>query len=169
MAHGPSQRNAFRRRRNAQTDYRRRLRLLKSGAPRAIVRVSNTQVTCALARFEEDGDEIITSFTGSRLRTHGWPENASAKSIPACYLAGYALGKQALARGHDNAVLDIGLSSSSRGSRAFAALKGMLDAGLEIPHGESVLPSEERINGEHIDGFSSEVAAVRAKIEEAFA
>jgi large subunit ribosomal protein L18 len=33
----------------------------------------------------------------------------------------------------------------------FAALKGMVDAGLEIPHGDQVLPDEDRINGAHID------------------
>ena len=33
----------------------------------------------------------------------------------------------------------------------FAALKGMVDAGMEIPHGESVLPDDDRINGSHID------------------
>jgi len=51
----------------------------------------------------------------------------------------------------------------------FAALKGMVDAGLEIPHGDSVLPEEDRINGAHIDdSYASVVEATKTKIEEAF-
>jgi len=66
-------------------------------------------------------------------------------------------------------VLDIGLAAISNGNRVFAALKGMVDAGLEIPHGESVLPVESRLNGEHIDeSYASVVEATKSKIEEAF-
>ena len=45
----------------------------------------------------------------------------------------------------------------------------MIDAGLEIPHGEDVLPSEDRINGEHIgDSYGKAIEACKKKIEEAF-
>ena len=150
MAYGKKQRNNYRRRLESKTDYHRRLRLLKGGVPRAIVRVSNTQITCQLANYTKDGDAILASFTGADLASHGYPSDASKKSVPACYLAGFGLGKKAKSSGINEAILDIGLSSASSGSRAFSALKGMIDAGLEIPHGESILPSEGRINGEHI-------------------
>ena len=39
----------------------------------------------------------------------------------------------------------------------------MIDAGLDIPHGTSVLPSEERLNGRHIDDSLS--SSVEASIE----
>ena len=39
MASGPRQRNQYRRRRSGETDYRRRLKLLKSGECRAVVRI----------------------------------------------------------------------------------------------------------------------------------
>ena len=62
--------------------------------------------------------------------------------------------------------MDIGLAASSGGSRAYAALKGMIEAGLEIPHSEDVLPSEGRINGEHIDeALSKAVEATKKSIE----
>jgi hypothetical protein len=32
----------------------------------------------------------------------------------------------------------------------YAALKGAIDAGLKIPYNEEILPSEDRIKGEHI-------------------
>lgn len=161
MAHGKSQRLRFKRRRNGKTDYRRRLRMLRGGIPRAVVRVSNTQVTCQLVKFGMDGDRVLASITGKGIADkYGWPSDASRKSVPACYVAGYALAKSAMADGHDEAILDIGLAASSPGSRVFAALRGMVDAGLDVPHGEGVLPDDDRINGTHID--ESVAAAVEA-------
>ena len=111
----------------------------------------------------------MASFTGADLASHGYPSDASKKSVPACYLAGFGLGKKAKSSGINEAILDIGLSSASSGSRAFSALKGMIDAGLEIPHGESILPSEGRINGEHIsESLSKTLEKTKKSIEGAF-
>ena len=42
----------------------------------------------------------------------------------------------------------------------------MIDAGLEIPHGESILPSEDRINGEHIsESLSKALDKTKKSIE----
>jgi len=169
MAHGKRQRNNYRRRLESKTDYHRRLRLLKSGAPRAVVRISNSQITCQLTNYSKDGDHVLTSFTGKDLQKHGYPNDASKKSVPASYLAGFALGKKAISNGINEAILDIGLSSASSGSRVFSALKGMVDAGLEVPHGEEILPSDERINGEHIsDSLSKVLEKTKKSIEVAF-
>ena len=170
MAQGPRQRNQFRRRKNGETDYRRRLKLLRSGVARAVVRISNTRTTCQIVNWQFDGAMVELSSTGDDLVSRfGWPESNSRKNLPASYLVGYALGKSTLAAGHDEAVLDIGLAASSTGARVFAALKGMIDAGLEIPHGESVLPSEERLSGAHInDSYSASIEATKSKIEEAY-
>jgi len=88
------------------------------------------------------------------------------KNTSAAYLTGYLAGKLALQKGIKEAILDIGLQRPVKGSRVFAALKGLLDAGLEIPHGEDIFPSEERIKGLHI---SEEVGKmfeeVKAKME----
>ena len=152
MAHGKNQRLRFKRRREGETDYRRRMKLLRGDSPRAVVRISNTQTMCQLVEFNPDGDIVIASVNGKTLvEKYSWPEDASRKSIPASYLTGFALAKHAMSSGYESAILDIGLSASSKGSRVFAALKGMIDAGLEIPHGEEVLPDEDRINGMHID------------------
>ena len=79
-------------------------------------------------------------------------------------------GKKALASGVKSAVLDIGLAASSTGNRVYAALKGMVDAGLDIPHGEAVLPSEDRISGRHIsESLESSLESTKASIEEAYA
>ena len=94
------------------------------------------------------------------------PSDASRKSVPACYLAGMALAKSALAAGHSEAILDIGLAAASRGSRTFAALRGMVESGLEVPHSEDVLPSDDRVNGSHIgDDLAKAVAATKKSIQ----
>ena len=163
-------RTIFRRRLSATTDYRRRLRLLKSGMPRAVIRISNTRTTAQITSYHKDGDVVVATVTGSDLTSrYGWPEDLSKKSVPASYLVGFALGKAALAAGHDEAVLDIGLAASTPGNRVYAALRGMVDAGLEVPHGEDVLPEDERVNGAHIDeSIADKVEACRTSIEEAY-
>jgi large subunit ribosomal protein L18 len=63
-------------------------------------------------------------------------------------------------------VLDIGLKEPTKGSGVFAALKGMVDAGLEIPHGKDVLPSKERLMGKHIgDDVEKMVQNVKTRME----
>jgi large subunit ribosomal protein L18 len=77
-----------------------------------------------------------------------------------------ALAKSALAAGHSEAILDIGLAAASRGSRAFAALRGMVECGLEIPHSEEVLPSDDRVSGSHIgDDLAKAVEATKKSIQ----
>ena len=143
--------------------------MLRGGIPRAVVRVSNTQVTCQVVEYSPGGDKILAEVkTSSLTENHGWPIDASRKSIPASYLTGFAVGKKAIAAGCETAILDIGLAASTKGNRAYAALKGMIDAGLEIPHGEDVLPSEDRIMGSHIDdSLASSVESRKKSIEEA--
>ena len=79
------------------------------------------------------------------------------------------MGKEAISKGCTEAVLDIGLAGSTVGGRVFSALKGMIDAGMEIPHSEVVLPKDDRIDGEHIsDKVGSAVELTKSKIEGAY-
>ena len=65
--------------------------------------------------------------------------------------------------------VEIGLAASTPGNRVYAALRGMVDAGLEVPHGEDVLPDDDRVNGAHIDeSIADKVEACRTTIEEAY-
>jgi large subunit ribosomal protein L18 len=109
-------------------------------------------------------------MTGSDLvKKYGWPSNRSLKSVPASYLVGFAMGKAAVAAGSSEAVLDIGLAANTRGGRVYAALKGMSDAGLEIPHSEDVYPEEGRLNGGHIDDkIAGEIETTKKTIEGAY-
>jgi large subunit ribosomal protein L18 len=104
------------------------------------------------------GDEVIVSAHSSELtKTYGWQANCG--NISAAYLTGLLCGYRAVARGVKKAVLDIGLQSPSRGARVFAALKGALDAGVTIPHGENVLPDEKRIHGQHIVDYANHLSS----------
>ena len=48
-------------------------------------------------------------------------------------------------------ILDIGRYPPIKGSKVFAALKGVVDAGVECPYDEDKLPSEDRLLGKHIN------------------
>ena len=167
---GNNRRSIFRRRKAGLTDYRRRLKLLRGNKARAVVRISNTRTTCQLVTWAADGDLVAVSMTGSDLvKKYGWPDKRSLKSVPASYLVGFAMGKAALASGTDEAVLDIGLAANTRGGRVYAALKGMSDAGLHIPHSDDVYPDEGRLNGAHIDeGLAAEIETTKTTIEGAY-
>ena len=61
------------------------------------------------------------------------------------------------------------MAASTRGGRVYAALKGMSDAGLDIPHSEDVYPDEDRLNGAHIDGgLAGEIETTKNTIEGAY-
>ena len=164
---GTRRRSVFRRRQSGQTDYHRRLKLLRGKKARAVVRVSNTRVTCQMVNWNAGGDIVLASVTGGDLsKKYDWPSEFSQKSVPACYLAGYALGKESISKGCTDAVLDIGLAGSTPGGRVFSALKGMIDAGMEIPHSGEIFPEDDRINGQHInDKMAAAVEATKNKIE----
>ena len=97
---------------------------------------------------------MIASAHSSELRKkYGWL--GSLKNLPAAYLTGLLCGFKALNKGVKKAILDIGLHSPSKGARVFAVLKGCVDAGVEIPHSEEILPDENRIKGQHISDYAS--------------
>lgn len=149
MSDGPRYRVHFRRRREGRTDYRVRLKLLKSGRPRAVVRLSGRRVRVALVGFDLSGDRVLAAADSSELGGIDFPASSLA-STPAAYLTAYLAGLRAKASGNDEAVLDLGISHPSAGGRLSAALKGLLDSGLDIPHGDEGFPAAERLNGTHL-------------------
>jgi large subunit ribosomal protein L18 len=150
VSRGPRYRVPFRRRREGRTDYRRRLKLLLSDMPRAVVRVSNARVRVSLTVFDPVGDRVVAAADSAELLPLGFPE-ASLRTTPAAYLTGYLAGLRAKSAGAGGAVLDAGLRHPTPGGRVLSALKGLLDAGVELPHGEkSAFPSKDRLNGRHL-------------------
>jgi len=166
MVQGPRARVPFRRRREGRTDYRRRLRLLRSGQVRAVVRKSLNQTQVQIVAYDERGDRIVASAVSGELKELGW--TSSAGNVPAAYLTGRLAGRRASEKGVKTAILDLGVHHPSAGGRLFAAAKGLVDAGLDIPHGEGVFPSDDRIAGRHLgEARAKAIADVRAKLEAA--
>ncbi len=165
MARNARHKVPFRRRREGKTDYRARLALIKSKVPRAVVRRSLKNINVQFIEFHMEGDRILAAATTMELKKYGWSH--ATCNVPAAYLTGYIAGKRALKNGVEHAVLDIGLMRPTNGNRSFAALKGMIDAGMEIPHSDDILPSEERIQGAHLD-VEQDFEKVMSSIKEAF-
>jgi len=152
---GPRYKVPFRRRREGKTDYRARYRMLLSQRIRAVVRKSRRNIIIQFVKAELKGDKTLSTTRSLELRKFGW--NFSGGNIPAAYLTGYLAGLKALKAGINEAILDIGPQRSTRGGRLYAALKGMIDAGLDIPYSENVLPSLNRIQGQHIASYAEKL------------
>jgi len=158
MARGPRYNVPFRRRREGKTDYRLRLRLVRSGLPRLVVRGSLKNMLVQVVRADIVGDRVVASAHSRELvRDYGW--RGPCGNLPAAYLTGLLCGYKALAKGVKEAVLDIGLQAPTKGARVFAALKGFLDAGLSVRHGEEILPDEDRVSGRHIAEYAAKLSA----------
>ncbi|MHA1865777.1 MAG: 50S ribosomal protein L18 [Candidatus Heimdallarchaeaceae archaeon] len=149
--HGPLYRMPFRRRREQKTDYGQRTRLLKSGKIRVAIRPSNKALRIQFIRSQQGGDQTITQVLSKDLAQYGW--DIATSNMPAAYLTGFLAGKRALKADIGEAILDIGTLEALPKTRLFAALKGIVDAGVEIPYGEKMIPDEERIRGEHIANY----------------
>jgi large subunit ribosomal protein L18 len=166
MAEGPRYHIPFRRRREGKTNYRSRLALLKSKKPRAVVRKSISGTTIQLIDYDPEGDRVLAQASYKDLKKLGW--KYSLKDVSASYLVGLMAGIRAKRAEIPEAVLDIGLLEPTRGNRAFAALKGMVDAGLEIPHSENIFPEEDRLLAKQKDikGFDKDFETMKSKIME---
>lgn len=148
MGQGPTYRVKFRRRREGKTNYYRRRRLLLSRKPRLVVRKTNTTTIVQLVNSDIVGDFTMATATSKELGAFGW--QAATGNTPAAYLTGLLAGLRAKSMGIESAILDIGLHPPVNGSKIYAALRGALDAGMEVPHNPEVLPDENRITGVHI-------------------
>ncbi len=151
MATGPRYRVQLRRAREGKTDYRARKQLLISKKPRLVVRKSLNHTTIQLILPAKEGDVTLASATTGELKKYDY--TVGTGNIPSAYLAGLLLGYRAKKTGQTEAILDLGLYHATGGGILYAALKGALDAGLDIPHNPEVFPSEDRIMGEHIDRY----------------
>ena len=155
MGQGPRYRVMLRRRRQKRTDYKMRKAMVVSKIPRLVVRGSLAHMNIQIAEALLNGDKMLASTNSKSLVSFGW--KAPSGNIPAAYLTGYLLGKKALAAGLEKAILDVGLVGTTTGARLFAALKGVVDAGLVVPHGEDILPLDQRIKGEHIVQYAAKI------------
>ncbi len=166
MKTGPRYHVKPRRHRQGITDYRRRLKLLKSGKTRIVVRRSLRYFQVQFITYNPSGDTVQAAALSKELtQRYGWSH--SCATTPAAYLTGFLAGKRAQQQGITEGILDIGRFKPTKGNTFFAALKGVLDAGISCPHDPSVLPSEDRLIGTHLNAeIKSSVETVKQKINE---
>jgi len=158
LATGPSYRVAFRRRREEKTDYQLRRGLILSSLPRLVVRGSLRNITAQMVKAEMNGDKVLVASSSTELaKKYGWLGNTG--TVSAAYLTGLLCGYKAVGQRIREAVLDIGLSYPSKGSKIFATLKGASDAGLGIPFDEEKLPDVKRITGQHIADYAKHLSS----------
>ncbi len=142
----------FRRKRNKRTNYRKRMKYLSSNQPRLVIRTSLRNIQLQVIEFYPIGDKILFSATSMNLKKLGWKANTG--NIPSAYLTGLMLGKM-IKNKVDSLVPDFGLYGPIKGSRLYASLKGVMDAGIKVHCAKEVLPNEDRISGKSISNYAT--------------
>lgn len=169
MAKTAMYRMHHRRRREQKTDYRVRLPLVRSGKVRAVIRKSGSHMLVQFIRWEKDGDKTLLTVTSKHLKRFGWDEGTG--NVPSAYLTGLLAARLAKTIGLTEVIIDMGMQVSTKGSRLYATIKGLIDGGLDVPCDRDMLPDEGRIKGVHIEKWEERsdiqkrFAEVRAKIE----
>lgn len=153
LARGAAYKVPRRRRREGKTNYYRRYRYILSRAIRLVVRKTNKYIIVQVIKATPIGDVVIASAHSRELvKLFGW--TAGTKNTPAAYLTGFLAGIRARYMGVEEAVLDIGLHTPTKGAKIFAVAKGAIDSGLKIPIDEEMIPSIDRIKGETIAEYA---------------
>jgi len=168
---------------------------------RMVVRITNRQVIAQVVTSKIVGDEIVAVAYSTELRRYGI--KLGLTNYAACYATGLLLARRVLKKlgldemytGAEEAtgqyfieeredepknpfscILDVGLRPTTTGARVYAAMKGAVDGGLAIPHGESgkQFPGWRKIEGEEsFDSdtlrsyiFGGHVAAYMTKLQD---
>ena len=153
MARGPRYRRPFRRRVEGNTNYHKRLKLLKSRKIRLVIRVSNNHVNLQIIQSKVSGDKILVSaFSKELTKKYGWKGNTG--NLPAAYLTGVLAGLRAKKANIEEAILDLGVFYHR--NRVLAAFKGFLESEVEVPYREEFFPEglDERVKGTHIESYA---------------
>ena len=150
----------LRRLREEKTNYRKRRAILMSRMPFVTVHISNENAQVQIHVPEMAGDRVVAAAHSRHLIPKGW--KGSRKSVTASYVTGYLAGKKATAGGTKSAILYSGTRRYTQ--RMAAALKGLVDAGLEVPASPETFPSEERLNGGHLT-VKNDVAGIKSAID----
>jgi len=150
----------LRRLREEKTNYRKRGTMLMGKRDFITVNISNQNTQVQILTPGMTGDKVISSAHSRYLIGKGW--KGSRKSVPAAYLTGYLAGKKAISKGAKDAILYTGTKRYTQ--RMAAALKGIIDAGLQVPASEDAFPSEDRINGEHLT-VKNDVSKMKSTID----
>jgi large subunit ribosomal protein L18 len=152
--------NILRRLREEKTNYKKRGTLLMGKRDFITVNITNENTQVQVLKPGMAGDKVIASAHSRYLLEKGW--KGSRKSISAAYLTGYIAGKKALGKGAKDAILYTGTRRYTQ--RMAAALKGVVDAGLDVPADSETFPSADRINGVHLT-VKNDISKIKSTID----
>ncbi|QLH06129.1 50S ribosomal protein L18 [Nitrosopumilus ureiphilus] len=150
----------LRRLREEKTNYKKRGTMLMGKRDFITVNITNENTQVQILKPGMAGDKVVASAHSRYLLEKGW--KGSRKSVPAAYLTGYLAGKKALGQGAKDAILYTGTRRYTQ--RMAAALKGVIDAGVQVPANEETFPPEDRLNGEHLT-VKNEVSKIKSTID----
>lgn len=156
----------FRRKREGRTYYKKRLKILLSGRYRFVIRRSLKNFYASLIEYTPKGDKVLFTVNSKTLSKLGWKGDSG--NLPSAYLIGFIAGKKALEKGVNEAVLDLGFNTSTKGSRLYSALAGAVDSGLKVPYNAEVLPEKDRLAGCHIAKYAESLKNDRQRYEKQF-
>ncbi len=155
----------LKRRRLNITDYRKRLALIKTGVPRAVIRKSLSNIRVDVVEYRPSGDRVLAHGSTIELKKFGW--KAPTSNTPSAYLAGYLAGLRAKKGGIIRLHVDLGRQRVVKGSKLMASVKGLLDSGIEVPVDKDFLPDEDRLKGKHLESIAEgSVVSVKKAMEE---
>lgn len=151
---------------------------------RLVVRFTSTDVICQIIYAKIQGDFVLASAYAHELPNYG--VKVGLTNYAAAYCTGLLCARRVLANlGLDKtefneddgprafkAFLDVGLCRTTTGAKVFAAMKGAVDGGINIPHNEKRFPGYDKeknsLDGEvlrkHI--FGSHVADYMRELKE---
>jgi large subunit ribosomal protein L5e len=157
---------------------------------RLVVRITSTRVIAQIIYATIQGDKVFAQADSSELKRFGL--TAGLTNYASSYATGLLIarrllkkvgldstyvGNSAPEKNYDSAqdekdkrpfkvVLDVGLKATTTGSKVFAALKGVADGGVNIPHSTSRFPGfkaekpdednkvlRSRVFGGHVDDY----------------
>jgi len=150
----------LRRLREEKTNYKKRGTMLMGKRDFITVNITNENTQVQILKPGITGDKVIASAHSRYLLEKGW--KGSRKSVPAAYLTGYLAGKKALGKGAKDAILYTGTRRYTQ--RMAAALKGIIDAGVQVPASKETFPSDDRINGEHLT-VKNDISKMKSTID----
>jgi len=150
----------LRRLREEKTNYKKRGTMLMGKRDFITVNITNQNTQVQILKPEMTGDKVVSSAHSRYLIEKGW--KGSRKSVSAAYLTGYLAGKKALGQGAKDAILYTGTKKYTQ--RMAAALKGVIDAGVDVPANEETFPPADRINGDHLT-VKNDIPKIKSTID----
>jgi large subunit ribosomal protein L18 len=135
----------LRRLREEKTNYRKRGTMLMGKRDFITVNISNENTQVQVLKPGMTGDTVVASAHSRYLLEKGWKGS-----------------KKALGKGAKDAILYTGTKRYTQ--RMAAALKGVIDAGLEVPADAETFPADERINGDHLK-VKNEISKIKSAID----